>query len=148
VRGAQRGRRAPGRFSTTSSPRRQAPAAGDADRPPDHPAVPGVRLRRGRQQAIAPADPLLRLRVNADREGFSAFRIRHMDPTVHPHLLDVGSAAVAFPLLQDSGAGRRRAVFNRRVPQAQPGGYRATRQSRSAASPQRAADVPAGGKAA
>jgi hypothetical protein len=86
--------------------------------------------------------------VEADRDVFSAFLIRHVDPTVHPHLLDVGSAAVAFPVLQDSGAGRRRAVFNRRVPQAQPGGYGATRQSRSAASPQSAADVPAGGEAA
>src|SRR4030095_7908995 len=84
--------------------------------------------------------------VAADRDGFSAFLIRHVDPTVHPHLLDVDGAKAAWTakvasVLQDSGAGRRRAVGNRRVPQAVPCGSGATRQSRSAASPQSAADA-------
>ncbi len=84
--------------------------------------------------------------VVADRDGFSAFLIRHVDPTVHPHLLDVDGAKAAWTakvasVLQDSGAGRRRAVPNRRVPQAVPCGSGATRRSRSAASPQRAADA-------
>jgi putative transposase len=86
--------------------------------------------------------------VEADRDLFSAFLIRHVDPEVHPHLLDVGAAkaslAAVVSVLQDSGAGRRRAVSNRRVPQALPVGYGDTRQSRSAASPQSAADAPEG----
>jgi len=47
---------------------------------------------------------------------------------VHPHLLDVDGAKAAWTakvasVLQDPGAGRRRAVPNRRVPQAVPVGY-------------------------
>jgi Transposase IS200 like len=52
----------------------------------------------------------------------------------------------AVSVLQDSGAGRRRAVFNQRVPDAVCLGYGATRRSRSAASPQSAADVPTGNR--
>ena len=143
------GRRAPGLFITTLS-RKAASAGGQV-------ALIDTRTTRLSQACVCGAvarKPLSQRThrcgcgVEADRDVFSAFLIRHVDPTVHPHLLDVGSAAGAFPGLQDSGAGRRRAVFNRRVPQAQPGGYGATRQSRSAASPQSAADVPAGGEAA
>jgi putative transposase len=79
--------------------------------------------------------------VEADRDVFAAFLVRHVDPWVHPHLLDVDGANRALSLLQDSGAGRRRAVSNRRVPQALPVGYGATRQSRSAESPQSAIDA-------
>ena len=79
--------------------------------------------------------------VEADRDVLAAFLIRHVDPAVHPHLLDVESAAAAFSVLQDSGAGRRRAVPNRRVPDALRLGHGATRRSRSAASPQSAADA-------
>jgi len=71
--------------------------------------------------------------VECDRDVFSAHLVRFVDPTVHPHLLDVESAkaafAMAFSVLQDSGAGRRRAVSNRRVPQALPVGYGATRRT-------------------
>jgi hypothetical protein len=87
--------------------------------------------------------------VVADRDLFSGYLVRHVDPTVHPHLLDADGAKAAWTakvasVLQDSGAGRRRAVPNRRVPQAVPVGYGATRQSRSAASPQSAADARTG----
>ena len=60
------------------------------------------------------------------------------------HLPEVRVERVVASVLQDSGAGRRRAVPNRRVPQAVPAGYGATRQSRSAASPQSAADARTG----
>lgn len=84
--------------------------------------------------------------VVADRDGFSAFLIRHVDPTVHPHLLDGDGTKAAWTakvasVLQDSGAGRRRAVGNRRVPDASRLGHGATRRSRSAASPQSTADA-------
>jgi len=79
--------------------------------------------------------------VEADRDVFTALLVRHVDPRVHPHLLDVDGARWALPVLQDFGAGWRRAVSNRRVPQAVPVGYGATRQSRSAESPQSAADA-------
>jgi len=86
--------------------------------------------------------------VEADRDVFSAYLVRFVDPRVHPHLLDVESAKAAFAtassVLQDSGAGRRRAVPNRRVPRAAPIapiGYGENRQSRSAASPESAADA-------
>jgi hypothetical protein len=79
--------------------------------------------------------------VEADRDVFSAFLVRHVDPKVHPHLLDVEGANRALPMLQDSGAGRRRAASNRRVPQALLVGYGETRRSRSAESPQSAADA-------
>ena len=79
--------------------------------------------------------------VEADRDVFAAFLVRHVDPRVHPHLLDVDGARAALSMLQDSGAGRRRAVLNRRVPQALPVGYGVTRRSRSAESPQSAADA-------
>jgi hypothetical protein len=82
--------------------------------------------------------------VVEDRDVFSAFLVRHVDPQVHPHLLDVEGAKQALPVLQDSGAGRRRAASNRRVPQALPVGYGETRQSRSAESPQSVADTPQG----
>jgi putative transposase len=87
--------------------------------------------------------------VVADRDLFAGYLVRHVDPMVHPHLLDVDGAKAAWTakvasVLQDSGAGRRRAVPNRRVPQAVPVGYGATRQSRSAASPQSAADARTG----
>jgi putative transposase len=139
------GRRAPGMFITILS--RKAVSAGGMV------ALIDTRTTRLSQACVcgAVAKKPLSQRTHrcgcgaeADRDVFSAFLVRHVDPTAHPHLLDVGSAAVAFPVLQDSGAGRRRAVFNRRVPQAQPVGYGATRQSRSAASPQSAADAPAG----
>jgi putative transposase len=79
--------------------------------------------------------------VVEDRDVFSAFLVRHVDPKVHPHLLDVGGAKQALAMLQDSAAGRRRAATNRRVPQAVPVGYGETRQSRSVESPQSAADA-------
>jgi putative transposase len=79
--------------------------------------------------------------VEADRDVFSAFLVRHVDPRVHPHLLDVAGARSVLAVLQDSGAGRRRAAGNRRVPDAPRLGYGVTRQSRSAASPQSAADA-------
>jgi len=79
--------------------------------------------------------------VEEDRDVFAAFLFRHVDPQVHPHLLDVDGARWALPVLQDSGAGRRRAASNRRVPEAVPLGYGATRRSRSAESPQSAADA-------
>src|SRR4029453_3426429 len=59
-----------------------------------------------------------------------ADHIQHVDPTVHPHPLDVDGATAGLAsvssVLQDSGAGRRRAVPYRRVPQAQPVGSGAT----------------------
>jgi putative transposase len=79
--------------------------------------------------------------VVADRDVFSAYLVRFVDTSVHPHLLDVAGARSALAVLQDSGAGRRRAVDNRRVPDASRLGYGATRRSRSAASPQGAADA-------
>jgi len=79
--------------------------------------------------------------VEAERDVFSAFLVRHVDPRVHPHLLGVDGARSVLPVLQDSGAGRRRAVSNRRVPQAAPVGSGETRRSRSAESPQSAADA-------
>jgi putative transposase len=84
--------------------------------------------------------------VQADRDVFSAYLVRFVDPRVHPHLLDVAGArsVLALAVLQDSGAGRRRAVANRRVPDAVRLGHGATRRSRSAASPRSAADAPKG----
>jgi hypothetical protein len=136
------GRRAPGMFITTLS-RKAASAGGQV-------ALIDTRTTRLSQACVCGATakkPLSQRThrcgcgVEADRDVFSAFLVRHVDPKVHPHLLDVGSAAVAFPMLQDSGAGRRRAASNRRVPRALPVGYGETRQSRSAESPQSAADA-------
>jgi hypothetical protein len=79
--------------------------------------------------------------MEADRDVFSAYLVRFVDPGVHPHLLDVAGARSALAVLQDSGAGRRRAVPNRQVPGALRLGYGATRRSRSAASPQSTADA-------
>jgi putative transposase len=79
--------------------------------------------------------------VEQDRDVFSAFLVRYVDPRIRPHMLDVGSARLALPVLQDSGAGWRRAEINRRVPEAVPLGYGKSRQSRSAESPQSDADA-------
>jgi putative transposase len=64
--------------------------------------------------------------MEADRDVFSAYLVRFVDPRVHPHLLDVAGARSALAVLQDSGAGRRRAVPNRQVPGALRLGYGAT----------------------
>jgi putative transposase len=136
------GRRAPGMFIATLS-RKAASAGGTV-------AQVDTRTTRLSQRCVCGAvhrKPLsLRTHrcgcgVKEDRDVFAAFLVRHVDPRVHPHLLDVDGAREALPVLQDSGAGRRRAVSNRRVPQAVPVGYGATRQSRSAESPQSAADA-------
>jgi hypothetical protein len=143
------GRRAPGQFITTLS-RKAASAGGQV-------ALIETRTTRLSQACVcgAVASKPLSQRTHrcgcgaeVDRDVFSAFLIRHVDPQVHPHLLDVESAkasfAAAVSVLQDSGAGRRRAATNRRVPQAlpvAPVGYGETRRSRSAASPQSAADA-------
>jgi hypothetical protein len=79
--------------------------------------------------------------AQADRDVVSAYLVRFVDPRVHPHLLDVAGARSALAVLQDSGAGRRRAGPNRRVPDAVRLGYGPSRRSRSAASPQSAADA-------
>jgi transposase len=136
------GRRAPGMFITTLS-RKAASAGGTV-------AQVDTRTTRLSQRCVCGAvqrKPLSQRThrcgcgVEADRDVFAAFLVRHVDPRVHPHLLDVDGARSALPVLQDSGAGRRRAVSNRRVPQAVPVGYGATRQSRSAESPQSTADA-------
>lgn len=140
------GRRAPGLFISTLS-RKAASAGGQV-------AMIDTRTTRLSQTCVCGAvvhKPLSQRShrcacgVEADRDIFSAFLIRHVDPRVHPHLLDVEAAkaglAMAVSVLQDSGAGRRRAVSNRRVPRALPVGYGESRQSRSAASPQSVADA-------
>jgi putative transposase len=139
------GRRAPGMFITTLS-RKAASAGGTV-------AEVDTRTTRLSQSCVCGTvqRKLLSQRVHRcgcgveqDRDVFSAFLVRYVDPRVHPHLLDVGSARSALPVLQDSGAGRRRAASNRRVPEAVPLGYGGTRQSRSAESPQIVADAPEG----
>jgi putative transposase len=136
------GRRAPGMFMATMS--RKAASAGGMVAQVD------TRTTRLSQRCVCGAvqrKPLSQrihrcgCGVEADRDVFAAFLVRQVDPRIHPHLLDVDGARSALPMLQDPGAGRRRAVFNRRVPQAVPVGYGATRQSRSAESPQSAADA-------
>jgi putative transposase len=136
------GRRAPGMFITTLS--RKAASAGGMVAQVD------TRTTRLSQRCVCGAvqrKPLSQRThrcgcgVQADRDVFAAFLVRHVDPQVHPHLLDVDGARSALPVLQDSGAGRRRAVSNRRVPQAVPVGYGETRRSRSAESPQSTADA-------
>jgi putative transposase len=136
------GRRAPGMFITTLS-RKAASAGGQV-------ALIDIRTTRLSQRCVcgAVAKKPLSQRIHRcgcgvveDRDVFSAFLVRHVDPKVHPHLLDVEGAKQALAMLQDSGAGRRRAASNRRVPQAVPVGYGETRQSRSAESPQGAADA-------
>jgi hypothetical protein len=136
------GRRAPGMFIATLS-RKAASAGGTV-------AEVDTRTTRLSQRCVCGTvakKPLSQRThrcgcgVEQDRDVFSAFLVRHVDPRVHPHLLDVDGANRALPVLQDSGAGRRRAVPNRRVPQALRLGYGATRQSRSAESPQSAADA-------
>jgi putative transposase len=136
------GRRAPGMFIATLS--RKAASAGGAVVPVD------TRTTRLSQSCVCGAvarKPLSQRThrcgcgVEADRDVFSAFLACHVDPRVRPHLLDVDGARRALSVLQDSGAGRRRAVSNRRVPQALPVGHGPTRQSRSAGSPQSAADA-------
>ena len=119
------GRRAPGMFVATLS-RKAASAGGRV-------ALIDTRTTRLSQACVCGAilrKPLSQpthrcgCGAEADRDVFSAFLIRHVDPQVHPHLLDVAGAkatyAAAHAVLQDSGAGRRRAVPtpNRRVPQA------------------------------
>jgi putative transposase len=139
------GRRAPGMFITTLS--RKAASAGGKVHQVD------TRTTRLSQRCVCGAvakKPLSQRThrcvcgVVEDRDVFSAFLVRHVDPQVHPHLLDARSAKQALLVLQESGAGRRRAVTNRRVPEAVPLGYGETRQSRSAESPQSAADAPEG----
>jgi putative transposase len=136
------GRRAPGMFITTMS--RKAASAGGTVAQVD---TWTTRLSQCCVCGAVHRKPLsLRTHrcgcgVEADRDVFAAFLVRHVDPRVHPHLLDVDGAREALPVLQDSGAGRRRAVSNQRVPQAVPVGYGATRQSWSAESPQSAADA-------
>jgi putative transposase len=136
------GRRAPGMFITTLS--RKAVSAGGTV------ALVDTWSTRLSQRCVCGAvakKPLSQRThrcgcgVEADRDVFSAFLARYVDPRVHPHLLDEDGARKALPMLQDSGAGRRRAVLNRRVPQALPVGYGVTRRSRSAESPQSAADA-------
>jgi putative transposase len=136
------GRRAPGVFIATLS-RKAASAGGQV-------ALVDTWTTRLSQRCVCGAvakKPLSQRAhrcgcgVEADRDVFSAFLVRHVDPKVHPHLLDVGGARAALPVLQDSGAGRRRAVINRRVPQALLVGYGETRRSRSAESPQSAVDA-------
>jgi putative transposase len=136
------GRRAPGMFIATLS-RKAASAGGTV-------ALVDTRTTRLSQECVCGAvakKPLSQRShrcacgVEADRDVFAAFLVRHVDPRVHPHLLDVDGARAALSMLQDSGAGRRRAVLNRRVPQALPVGYGVTRRSRSAESPQSAADA-------
>ena len=140
------GRRAPGRFIAMLS-RKAASAGGRL-------ALIDTRTTRLSQACVCgevARKPLSQRThrcgcgVEADRDVFSAYLVRHVDPRVHPHLLDVDGAKAALAaasfVLQDSGAGRRRAVGNRRVPDASRLGYGATRRSRSAASPQGAADA-------
>jgi putative transposase len=136
------GRRAPGMFIAALS-RKAAGAGGNL-------AVVDTRTTRLSQRCVCGAvakKPLGQRThrcgcgVEQDRDVFAAFLVRHVDPRVYPHLLDVGGAKAALSVLQDFGAGRRRAVPNRRVPQAVPVGYGVTRQSRSAESPQSAADA-------
>lgn len=136
------GRRAPGSFIAILS--RKAASAGG------HLAVIDTWSTRLSQACVCGAvvrKPLSQRThhcgcgVQADRDVFSAFLIRHVDPRVRPHLLDVAGARSALAVLQDSGARRRRAVPNRRVPDAVRLGYGATRRSRSAASPQSTADA-------
>jgi putative transposase len=140
------GRRAPGSFIATLS-RKAARAGGQV-------AMIDTRTTRLSQACVCGAKvkkPLSQRThrcgcgVEADRDVFSAYLVRFVDSRVHPHLLDVDgaqSALAAVPfVLQDSGAGRRRAVGNRRVPDAARPGYGATRRSRSAASPQNAVDA-------
>jgi Putative transposase DNA-binding domain len=142
------GRRAPGMFVTTLS--RKAVSAGGTV------ALVDTWSTRLSQRCVCGAvakKPLSQRThrcgcgVEADRDVFSAFLARYVDPRVHPHLLDEDGARKALPMLQDSGAGRRRAVFNRRVPQALPVGCGVTRRSRSAESPQGAADAREGAAA-
>jgi hypothetical protein len=140
------GRRAPGRFVAMLS-RKAASAGGRV-------ALVDTRTTRLSQACVCGAvvkKPLSQRShrcgcgVQADRDVFSAYLVRFVDTSVHPHLLDVDGARAALAaasfVLQDSGAGRRRAVGNRRVPDASRLGYGATRRSRSAASPQGAADA-------
>jgi putative transposase len=136
------GHRAPGMFITTLS--RKAASAGGMMAKVD------TRTTRLSQSCVCGAvqqKPLSQRvhrcsrGVEQDRDVFSAFLVRHVDPRIRPHLLDVGSARSALPVLQDSGAGRRRAGDNRRVPEAVPLGYGKTRQSRSAENPQSVADA-------
>jgi putative transposase len=122
------GRRAPGMFITTLS-RKAASAGGQVALIDTHTTWLSQRCVCG-----AVAKKLLSQRAHRcgcgvveDRDVFSAFLVRHVDPRVHPHLLDVEGAKQALPVLQDSGAGRRRAASNRRVPQALPVGYGETR---------------------
>ena len=140
--GRRVGRRAPGMFVATLS--RKAASAGGIV------ALVNTRTTRLSQRCVCGAvqrKPLSQRThrcgcgVEADRDVFAALLVRHVDPRVHPHLLDVDGARWALPVLQDFGAGWRRAVSNRRVPQAVPVGYGETRQSRSAESPQSAADA-------
>ena len=143
------GRRAPGSFITILS--RKAASAGGRVAPIDpwttrlsQSCVCGAVVKKPLGQRTHRCG----CGVECDRDVFSAFLIRHVDPQVHPHLLDVDGAKAALAqasfVLQDSGAGRRRAAPNWRVPDASRLGYGATRQSRSAASPQSAADAPGG----
>jgi putative transposase len=140
--GSSVGRRAPGLFMAAIS--RKAASAGGMVAQVD---TRTTRLSQRRVCGAVQRKPLSQRThrrdcgVEADRDVFAAFLVRHVDPRVHPHLLDVSGARSALPMLQDSGAGRRRAVSNRRVPQAAPVGYGATRQSRSAESPQSTADA-------
>jgi putative transposase len=136
------GYRAPGMFITTLS-RKAASAGGTV-------AMVDTRTTRLSQICVCgmvQQKPLSQrvhrcsCGVEEDRDVFSAFLVRHVDPRIHPHLLDVGSARSALPMLQDSGAGRRRAESNRRVPEAVPLGSGKTRQSRSAESPQSVANA-------
>jgi putative transposase len=139
------GRRAPGTFIATLS--RKAASAGGMTAEVDtrmtrlsQSCVCGTVQRKPLSQRVHRCS----CGVEEDRDVFSAFLVRYVDLRVHPHLLDVGSARSALPLLQDSGAGRRRAASNQRVPEAMPLGYGATRQSRSAENPQSVADAPKG----
>jgi putative transposase len=144
------GRRAPGSFIVMLS-RKAASAGGSLAMIDTHTTrlsqtcVCGATAKKPLAQRTHRCD----CGVEADRDGFSAFLIRHVDPTVHPHLLDVDGAKAAWTasvasVLQDSGAGRRRAACNRRVPDALRLGHGATRRSRSTASPQSAADAQGG----
>jgi putative transposase len=112
-------RRAPGSFIATLS-RKAASAGGSV-------AMIDTRATRLSQACVCGAiarKPLSQRThrcacgMTADRDIFSAFLARFVDPRVHPHLLDVAGARSALAVLQDSGAGRRRAVQNRRVPDA------------------------------